>query len=138
MPICYITVSDKYGSIDKLKDSLNSVRDIVADGLDSKSRLLDRNHIAVRIQASKRDYMLADIEIDIFAQFFWRRFFSRDRRANKISKEVSNLLNADCAAWINLCQVGYSRHTITGEDYFSIKADDLVVLEKRKNQSKLE
>ena len=138
MPICYITVSDKYGNIENIKNNIDRIRDIVAEGLDSKSRLLDRNHIAVRIQPSYRDYMLGDIEIDIFAQFFWRRYFSRDKRANKISQGISELLYADCAAWINLCQVGYSRHTTSGEDYFSVKADDLIIMEKRKSLNKLQ
>lgn len=136
MPTCYITLSDKFENInDDIQPYINRIRDIVAEGLDSKSRLLDRNHIAVRLQSARRDSMLADIEIDIFAQFFWRRFFSRDRRANIIAREVSVLLNADCATWINLTQVGYSRHTQTGEDYYSIKKDDLILKEERKKKT---
>lgn len=131
MPTCYITLSDRFEKKD-FEPFIDEIRDIVADGLDSRSRLLDRNHIAVRIESSYRNSMLADIEIDIFAQFFLRRFFSRDKRANKIAKNASELLNVDCATWINLCQVGYSRHTRSGKDYYSIKADDLKILEERK------
>ena len=133
MPVCYITVSNKIGSKEEMQDKVDSIRDIVADGLDSKSRLLDRFHIAVRIQEADRAFMLSDIELDIYAQFFLRRFFSRDTRANKISHAISNLMGVDCATWINLCQVGYSRFTVDGNSYFSVKEDDHTILERRKH-----
>lgn len=133
MPTCYITLSDKFqDSHEDIKHCLNEIRDIVAHELDSKSRLLDRNHITVRLQSSLRENMLADIEIDIFAQFFFRRFFSRDKRANAIAKKTVSLVNADCAVWINLVQVGYSRHTRAGEDFYSVRADNLKILSERK------
>jgi hypothetical protein len=135
MPICYITISD---SINKsyVIGKINEIRDIVAEGLESKSRLLDRNHIAVRIVKSKRQFMLGELEIDVFAQFFWRRYFSRDKRANFISLKVTHLLGYDCATWINLCQVGYSRVTKYGESFFSVKADDEKIREKRETKKR--
>jgi len=117
-------------------DKINDIRDIVAEGMDSKSRLLDRNHIAVRIAEAPRQFMLGEIEIDIFAQFFWRRHFSRDKRANMISTKVSLLLGLDCATWINMCKVGYSRVTKSGESFFSIKADDKAIRRERNKQKK--
>jgi hypothetical protein len=111
---------------------IDEIRDIVAEGLESKSRLLDRNHIAVRIQEMPRQFMLGEIEIDIFAQFFWRRYFSRDKRANFISSKTAKLLGYDCAAWINMCLVGYSRVTKNGKSFFSVKADDEKIRKERK------
>ena len=132
MPVCYITISKKVGGKSILEGKENSIRDIIADGLDSKSRLLDRDHIAIRIIESNRSFMLGDIELDIFAQFFFRRYFSRDKRANKISHKIATLLGVDCASWINLCTVGYSRVTNTGESFYSVKADDDKIREQRK------
>jgi len=59
------------------------------------------------------------IEIDIFAQFYFRRYFSRDKRAEYISERVSKLLKIDCATWINMEIVGYSRVTHNGTIYYS-------------------
>lgn len=126
MPICYITVSDIVDT-NSIAENIDNIRDIVAAGLDSKARLLDRHHIAIRLTESKRSWMLGEIEIDIFAQFFLRRYFSRDRRANLISSQISKLLTVECATWINLCQVGYSRVDKNGSSFFSVKADDLVI-----------
>lgn len=133
MPICYITVSNEC-NLD-IKTQLESIRAIVAEGLNSKSRLLDKNHITVRLNFSYRSNMLADIEIDIFAQCYLRRFFTRDKRANDISKNISKLLNLDCATWINLCQVGYSRHTTEGKSFYSVKEDNIRVESVRKKYS---
>jgi hypothetical protein len=117
MPVCYITISE---SVRELKDSeIDGIRDIVAEGLNSKSRRLDRNHIVIRLQKSQRRFMLGEIEIDVFAQFFFRRFFSRDRRAKSISNKVCELISYDCATWINMSIVGYSRVTKDGKAYFS-------------------
>jgi hypothetical protein len=65
--------------------------------------------------------------------YFWRRYFSRDKCANKISKGISEFLNVDCTTWINLCQVGYSRVTKEWHSFFSIKADDEKIKKERKN-----
>lgn len=117
MPICYLTLSE---SVVKLNSNeIDSIRDIVAEGLNSRARLLDRNHIVIRIQYSQRRFMLGDVEIDIFAQFFIRRFFTRDRRAKYISSRISELLKFDCATWINMSIVGYSRVTTSGDIFYS-------------------
>ncbi len=63
--------------------------------------------------------MLGEVEIDVFAQFFIQRFLSRDKRAMAISRRISQLLNRDCATWINMGIVGYSRVTVGGEAFFS-------------------
>lgn len=117
MPVCYITLSEFVNM--PTQDELNIIRDILADGLNSKSRILDRYHIVIRIQRSFRDLMLGDLEVDVFAQFFFRRLFSRDRRATEISKNISKLLNVDCATWINMSIVGYARFTIDGKTFYS-------------------
>lgn len=117
MPICYITLSESVPV--PTKEEINYVRDIVAEGLNSKSRFLDRNHIVVRIQRGERQFMLGEIEIELFCQLYIRRYFSRDKRAKYISKKISDLLKKDCAAWINMCIVGYSRVTTQGETFFS-------------------
>ncbi len=116
MPVCYITTSE---SVELEESKIDTIRDIVAEGLDSKSRALDRNHVAVRIQRSKRQFMLGEIEIDIYVQFFIRRFFSRDKRARYVSDKISKLVNKDCATWINMSIVGYSRVTTKGETFYS-------------------
>ena len=61
--------------------------------------------------------MLGDIELDIFAQLYVRRLFSRDKRAHMISEMISQHLGCGCATWINLCMVGYSRVTSEGDFY---------------------
>ncbi|MDR1002889.1 MAG: hypothetical protein LBL82_06455 [Oscillospiraceae bacterium] len=132
MPTCHITISEKAPSYEVILSKIDDIRNIVAQGLDSKSRLLDNTHIAVRISSCVRSAMLADIEIEMFCQFFWRRFFSRDKRAHRISEAIHQLLGCECATWINLCQVGYNRVDNEGHSHYSIKADDDVVLEKRK------
>ena len=117
MPTCFITLSQ---SVEDLSDSdIGCIRDIVAEALTSGARFLDRNHIVVRVQRSQRAHMLGEIEVEIFAQFFVRRFFSRDRRAQLISRSISKLLGVDCATWLNMSVVGYSRVTVSGESFFS-------------------
>jgi hypothetical protein len=117
MPTCYITLSDQAKDLSDIEIGL--IRDIVAEGLNSGARLLDRNHISVRVQRSKRTHMLGDVEIEIFAQFFIRRFFSRDKRAEQISRKISKLLDTSCATWINMSVLGYSRVTEDGHSFFS-------------------
>lgn len=124
MPVCYITLSDKMSNLSK--QQLTQIRRYVAEGLDSQSRKLDENHISVRIQHSDRECMLGDIEIDIFAQLYLRRLFSRDKRAHAISQEISKYLNCCCATWINMGYVGYSRVSKEGSIYFS-DADNIVL-----------
>lgn len=117
MPVSYITISEQVE--DLTSEQLQGIRDIIAEGLNSRARFLDRHHIVTRVLRSQREHMLGEIEIDIFAQFFWQRLFSRDRRAMEISRRVSNLVKHDCATWINMSIVGYSRVTTSGESFFS-------------------
>lgn len=117
MPTCFVTLSEDLH--DLTNEQRLQLRKIVAKGLDSKSRRLDEKHIALRVIRGKRDSMLADIEIEIFAQVYLKRLFSRDKRANAISGNVSEFLNISCASWINLQMVGYSRVTPDGSEYYS-------------------
>ena len=117
MPTCFITVAQERKQLNK--SDINYIRTVVAEGLDSKARKLDKTHLTIRVNESSIDYMLGDIEIEIFAQLYLRRLFSRDKRANYISKKVSNHLQCGCATWINLEFVGYSRSTPDGSDYYS-------------------
>jgi len=117
MPACHITLSEKLP--DLTFENIEIIRDIVAEGLDSGARRLDRNHIVVRVNRAQRKSMLGEIEIEVFSQLFVRRFFSRDRRAKNISQKITEKLGFDCATWINMCIVGYSRVTKTGEVFFS-------------------
>ena len=117
MPVCLITVSE---CVSRLTDALLSkFRDIVATGLNSKSRYIDSSHIAIRVQSGSRAYMLGDIELEIYSQIYLRRLFSRDKRANYISKCVSDCIGRSCATWINMGFVGYSRVTTEGNAYYS-------------------
>lgn len=117
MPICYITLSETLPSLSK--QQLLQIRRYVAEGLDSRSRKLDENHIVIRLQHSERVCMLGDVEIDIFSQLYLRRLFSRDKRANIISQNTSKYLECSCATWINMGFVGYSRVTNQGSVYYS-------------------
>lgn len=117
MPVCYITVSESCPQLNK--EQMHYLRKIIAKGLDSNSRKLDETHIAMRKQCFSKEYMLGDIEIDIFSQVYLRRLFSRDKRANYISKRVSEYLGCCCATWINMGFVGYSRVAKGGETFYS-------------------
>lgn len=117
MPVCYITLSEKKPQLTELQ--IKNMRKIIAKGLNSNSRRLDETHIAIRVQSSYRECMLGDIEIDIFSQLYLRRLFSRDKRANYISKKVSEYLGCGCATWINMEIVGYSRVTTDGNVFYS-------------------
>lgn len=126
MPVCYVTTSDKVNDLtDKQK---NYIRKVVARGLDSKSRKLDENHVSLRVIKGDRRRMLADIEVEIFAQLYIRRLFSRDKRANAISEIISKSLGVSCASWINLQMVGYSRVTPDGGEFFSDSENKIVAL----------
>lgn len=117
MPVCYVTLSETIQELSP--DQRIKIRRIVAQGLDSKSRVLDENHVALRIIRSNRKDMLADVEVEVLAQVYVRRLFSRDKRANEISTGICNLLDVSCACWINLQFVGYSRVTQDGSQYYS-------------------
>lgn len=117
MPVCYITLSEKVDIINA--EQFIYIKKIVAEGLDSKSRKLDENHISIRVQYGKRNSMLSDVEIEIFSQLYLRRFFTRDKRSNIISRKISEYLKCGCATWINMCFVGYSRIDINGNNYYS-------------------
>ena len=120
MPTCHITLSENIPALSE--EQLLSIRDIVAEGLNSGARLLDRNHIVLRVNRGLRSHMLGDLEIEVFCQFFVRRFFTRDRRAQCISSRVKDLISFDCATWINMMIVGYSRVDVQGHSFFSDKA----------------
>lgn len=125
MPVCLITVSE---CVPELTDiHLSEFRKTVANGLNSKSRPLDSNHIAVRVLFGKRSHMLGDIELEIYSQLYLRRLFSRDKRANYISKSISNYIGRSCATWINMGFVGYSRVTTIGNSYFSDSTNPLIL-----------
>lgn len=124
MPVCYITLSENNPKL--TDEQMQYIREIIAKGLDSNSRKLDETHIAMRTQQSYRKYMLGDIEIDIFSQLYLSRLFSRDKRANDISKNISNYLNCCCATWINMEIVGYSRVATNGDVFYS-DSDNLLV-----------
>lgn len=124
MPVCYITLSEKIP--DLTNQQLLQIRSYIADGLNSKSRKLDGSHIAIRIQRCERLCMLGDVEIDIFSQLYLRRWFSRDKRANSISRDISGYLKCCCATWINMTIVGYSRVSRDGSVYYS-DADNVFV-----------
>lgn len=117
MPVCYITLSKEKPKLSN--DNLIYIRKIVAKGLDSNSRKIDEYHISLRIQYSERECMLGDVELDIFSQLYLRRLFSRDKRANYISQQISDYLNCCCATWINMGYVGYSRVNVIGDVFFS-------------------
>lgn len=117
VPVCYVTLSQDLP--DLLEGDRDTIRDIVAEELDSGARALDRTHIVLRVQRGRRTEMLGEVEVEVFAQFFVRRFFNRDRRAQRISRRVAFVLGSDCATWINMSVVGYSRVTTRGDVYFS-------------------
>lgn len=124
MPICYVTVSKEIPLLSM--NQLTQIRKIVAKGLNSKARSLDLTHITLRLQTADRDNMLGDIEIEIYAQLYLRRLFTRDKRAEYISKHVMSTLNVGCATWINMCFVGYSRVNKDGDIFFS-DADNAIL-----------
>jgi len=113
MPVCYITLSEEAQNLSDAE--VQSIRDIVAAALDCKSLRLDRTHISVRIQHGRRENMLSQVEIEVFAQVFWQRPFSRDRRSREISKNAAMLLGRDCASWITMGIVGYSHVSFRGD-----------------------
>lgn len=126
MPTCYVTISEIVRDLDD--SDLEFIRDVVATGLTSKSRFLDRNHIVLRVQRSKRLHMLGDVELEVFCQFYLRRTFSRDMRAHYISKNLSNYLTEKgishpkgVATWINMVTMGYTRVQPSGEIHKSDK-----------------
>ena len=128
MPTCYITLSE---AIRDLSDAeVDTLRDIVAEGLTSKRYRLDRDHIVVRVQRFRRRHMLGDIELEIFGQFLLRRAFERDYRANGISSHISQYLKKQgidhpkgCATWIHMVTMGYCRVTPNGEVFYSEKSN---------------
>lgn len=120
MPTAWITFA---GGDRKLSDDQRQMlRDIIAEHLSSGARYLDRNHISLRFVEGGGSVMLAEVEIEVSAQFFVRRHVNRDQRAESISRAVSRLLGVSCATWINLAMVGYSRVSVDGRAYFSDRA----------------
>lgn len=117
MPTCHITLSEPARSL--TEEELLLIRKAVASGLISGARYLDQDHIVTRVHRSHKGDMLGEIEIEVFAQFYLRRFWNRDRRALEISRKVSRIVGLDCATWINLVMVGYARHTVKGQVFFS-------------------
>ena len=117
MPTAWITLSE--GLSDPDDDVKQCLRDIVAMNLTCKARHLDRNHIVLRYSKGSRASMLADIEIEVNAQFYFRRHLNRDARAEAISRSTSVLFGVSCATWINLMIVGYARVMPDGRSYFS-------------------
>lgn len=120
MPTAWITFAGGGRNLSENKQQI--LREIIAEHMSSGARYLDRNHIALRFVEGSRSVMLADVEIEVSAQFFVRRHVNRDHRAESISREASRLLGVSCATWINLAMVGYSRVTVDGTAYFSDRA----------------
>jgi len=117
VPTCFVTLSE---DIDSLAPEVEQqIRAAVARGLDSRARRLDYSHVVLRELRGRRASMLGDVEIEVFAHLFLPRFFSRDKRAKQIAAECTQLLEKDCACWINLGIVGYARVTIDGSTFFS-------------------
>lgn len=117
MPVCYITLSENI-NLPSNKECIE-IRKVIAENLKTRKKFLDEHHIVLRFQTSEKVNMLGYIELDIFAQFYFSRFRNRDRRARNISSGVSSILNIDCATWINLGFVGYSRVTTKGNEFYS-------------------
>ncbi len=126
MPVCYVTVSE---NIRYLSDKQRIfIRKAISSGLDSKSRKLDETHISLRINKGNREFMLGDIEIEVFSQVYLRRLFSRDKRAKHISILISRSLDCSCATWINMGFVGYSRACSDGSLFFSDSDNKIIHL----------
>ena len=137
MPVCYLTLSEKVKIVEECQ--IMYVRKIVAEGLDSKSRNLDENHISLRVQYSQRKCMLSDIEIEIFSQLYLRRMFNRDKRSSFISEKISRYFQCGCATWINMGYVGYSRNELGGKTYFSDSNNPFIrIIQKIKGVSSKE
>ena len=117
MPICYITLSEDIQELEKKE--LNSIKIILAEELISYARFLDSTHIVLRIQRGTKENMLGEVELDVFANFDFQRYWSRDKKSRNISYKISKLLNYNCATWINLNIMGYARVTKEGKEYFS-------------------
>lgn len=117
MPTAWVTLSEELDDLDY--GASQSLRDILAKYLSCRARCLDRNHIVLRCLKGSRTSMLADIEIEVSAQFYFSRHFNRDSRTEAISRSVSKLLGISCATWIKLTIVGYARVTSDGVSYFS-------------------
>lgn len=117
MPTGLITIADRAWV--PSDSSLREIRSIVAHGLDSRLRHLDESHISLRFAEGSRDFMLGEVEVELFCQLFRDRFFSRDKRANYIARHSSAAFGTSCACWINMSIVGYSRFTLNGLSYYS-------------------
>lgn len=117
MPSVLLTLSDVVA--DDFDVPGKRLREIIASALDSRRRRLDDTHIALRIVRGKRQDMLGEIEIEVFAQWFLDRWRSRDARAHEIARRSCEATGYGCACWINLGTVGYSRATVDGRDFYS-------------------
>ena len=94
MPICNITLSE---NVELSSDQLNGIRVAVGKGMNSRRRHIDDGHIVFRFSRGRRDLMLAELELDIYAQLYLCRFLSRDRRCVEISSEVAKITGFSCA-----------------------------------------
>lgn len=117
MPACHITISETIP--DLAERDIAMIRDVVAASLRSRAWRLNRDDVVARVQRASRIHMLGEMELEVFAQFDFGRFFSRDKRAQAISTAVAAALRVDCATWINLAMVGYCRVTASGQIAFS-------------------
>jgi hypothetical protein len=104
---------------DLTAELVGRLRDVVASGLDSQERALDRTHIVVRTIRGQRDQMLADVELEVFCQKFSDRHAERDSRAERISEQACELLGCGVATWIHLVEMGYARVMPDGSRFFS-------------------
>jgi len=117
MPTVLLTLSEN-ASIDPSTGG-DVIRRAVARGMECEEMGLDETHISIRLSKGHRAHMLGDLEIEVFGQVYESRLGDRDARANRIAQEVCDELGVECACWINLGMVGYSRVTTTGEEFFS-------------------
>lgn len=118
MPVLNITVSECIdGGL--TEEQILCLRDIVAEGVTSVERRLDRDHVVARVIQGRRLHMLGEVELEVLCQRFDDRFAERDSRAERISAAAVARIGYDVATWIHLVDMGYSRVTADGERFFS-------------------
>lgn len=118
MPVLNIVVSEVVAE-GFASETIVGLRAIVAEGVDSAERRLDKNHIVARVLNGSRSHMLGDVELEVLCQRFDDRFEDRDVRAERISAAACSLLGYDVATWIHLVDMGYARVTTDGQRFFS-------------------
>jgi len=111
MPLTTIYTSKE--NVTKIKNILPKIREIIADELSCKERIIKPQEISIKILVPLEHLSMKEIEIIINAHSYPDRIKKQDEICLRIKEFISlNIKNDSVFVWLQLGELGHSVHEL--------------------------